>query len=48
MLADPDFYTRDAKRFAELTGMAAKLRAEKHAAEERWLEVAEMSETLSA
>jgi hypothetical protein len=27
--------------------MATKLRTEKHAAEERWLEVAEMAETLS-
>jgi len=47
VLADPDLYTRDPGRFTELTDMATKLRTEKHAAEERWLEVAEMAETLS-
>ena len=47
VLADPDLYTRDPKRFASLTEMAEKLRSEKHAAEERWLEVAEMAEMLS-
>ena len=47
VLADPDLYTRDAKRFAELTERAARLRGDKHAAEERWLEVAEMAETLA-
>ena len=48
VLADPDLYTRDATRFAELSEMAAKLRDKRHAAEERWLEVAEMAETLAA
>ena len=48
VLADPDLYTRDPKRFAELNDMAVKLRDERHAAEERWLEVAEMAETLAA
>jgi ATP-binding cassette subfamily F protein uup len=46
VLADPDLYTRDPKRFTELTDMAAKLRTQKHSAEERWLEVAEMAEQL--
>ena len=46
-LADPDLYVRDPRRFADLTDQAAKLRTEKHAAEERWLEVAEMAEELS-
>ena len=47
VLHDPDLYTRDPKRFAELTERSAELRAEKNAAEERWLEVAEMAEALS-
>jgi ATP-binding cassette subfamily F protein uup len=47
-LADPDLYARDPGRFGELTAKAAKLRAEKDAAEERWLEVAEMAESLGA
>ena len=48
VLHDPDLYTRDPKRFAELTERSAKLRTEKNAAEERWLEVAEMAEALSS
>ena len=47
LLHDPDLYTRDAKRFDDLTRRAATLREEKHAAEERWLEVAEMAEALA-
>jgi ATP-binding cassette subfamily F protein uup len=47
VLADADLYTRDPKRFSELTDRAARLRADKHIAEERWLEVAEMAEELS-
>jgi ATP-binding cassette subfamily F protein uup len=47
VLADPDLYVRDPKRFADLSDQAAKLRTEKHAAEERWLEVAELAEELS-
>ena len=46
LLHDPDLYARDPRRFAELTGKAAALRAEKDAAEERWLEVAAMAEEL--
>jgi len=48
VLADPDLYTRDANRFAELTVMAAKLRTARHEAEERWFQVAEMAEQLAA
>ncbi|HET6942167.1 MAG TPA: ATP-binding cassette domain-containing protein, partial [Sphingomicrobium sp.] len=47
VLADADLYTRDPGRFSELTDLATKLRADKHGAEERWLEVAEMAEELS-
>jgi ABC transport system ATP-binding/permease protein len=43
-LSDPSLYTRDHARFAALTAEIEKLRAEKDAAEERWLEVAEMVE----
>nr|WP_294847758.1 ATP-binding cassette domain-containing protein [uncultured Sphingomonas sp.] len=48
LLHDPDLYTRDPKRFADLTAKAETLRAEKNAAEERWLEVAAMAEELGA
>ena len=47
-LHDPDLYARDPKRFAELTGRIARHRAEKEAAEHRWLEVAELFESLSS
>jgi ATP-binding cassette subfamily F protein uup len=46
-LSDPDLYTRDPKRFAELTARIARHRADIEAAEVRWLEVAEMAEILS-
>jgi ATP-binding cassette subfamily F protein uup len=46
-LADPDLYTRDPKKFAALMDHIARLRADKEAAELRWLEVAEMAEELS-
>ena len=46
-LSDPDLYTRDPKRFAELTERIARNRAEIEAAEVRWLEVAEMAEELT-
>ncbi|MET1754945.1 ABC-F family ATP-binding cassette domain-containing protein [Novosphingobium sp. RD2P27] len=39
-LADPELYTRDPARFASLTASIEKARAEKDAAEERWLELA--------
>ncbi len=43
-LHDPALYTRDPAKFAALTEAAAKARNEKDAAEERWLELAEMVE----
>ena len=46
-LSDPDLYTRDHKRFAELTERIARHRADIEAAELRWLEVAEMAEQLA-
>ncbi len=46
-LHDPDLFTRDPKRFAELTERIARDRAEIEAAELRWLEVAEMAEALA-
>ena len=46
-LHDPDLYTRDPGRFAELTERIARNRAEIEAAELRWLEVAELAEALA-
>ncbi|OYX63423.1 MAG: elongation factor 3 [Novosphingobium sp. 32-60-15] len=43
-LADPDLYSKDPKKFDALMETIAKARAEKDAAEERWLELAEMVE----
>ncbi|MCJ2185967.1 ABC-F family ATP-binding cassette domain-containing protein [Novosphingobium beihaiensis] len=43
-LADPTLYTRDPKKFAALTAAIEKARADKEAAEERWLELAEQVE----
>ena len=48
LLHDPDLYARDPARFDELTRRAAELRAEKDAAEHRWLEVAELAEQLAS
>jgi len=48
ILADPDLYTRDPKRFAQLMAAIEKAKAERDAAEERWLELAEQAEALSA
>ena len=45
-LHDPDLFTRDPKRFAELTERIARHRADVETAELRWLEVAEMAEQL--
>jgi len=45
-LSDPDLYSKNPARFAELTAKIEKLRAERAAAEERWLELAEMVESL--
>ena len=47
-LADPDLYTRDPARFAALTRKIDAARAERDAAEERWLALAEMVEALGA
>ncbi len=47
-LHDPDLFSRDPKRFAELTERIARHRADVEAAELRWLEVAELAEGLSA
>lgn len=47
-LHDPDLYASDPKRFAALTAAIEKARAEKDAAELRWLELAEKIETLGA
>jgi ATP-binding cassette subfamily F protein uup len=46
-LHDPDLYSRDPTRFAELSQRAEQLRADKDAAELRWLEVAEMADALA-
>jgi ATP-binding cassette subfamily F protein uup len=46
ILSDPDLYTRDPARFAALTAAIDKARAERDAAEERWLELAEQVEAL--
>jgi ATP-binding cassette subfamily F protein uup len=46
-LTDPDLYTRDPKRFAALMASIDKARAERDAAEERWLELAEQVEALA-
>jgi ABC transport system ATP-binding/permease protein len=43
-LHDPDLYARDPTKFAALTDAVAKARADKDAAEERWLELAELVE----
>jgi ATP-binding cassette subfamily F protein uup len=42
--ANPDLYAKDPKKFDALMEALAKVRAEKDAAEERWLELAEMAE----
>ncbi len=46
LLADRDLYTRDPRRFAALTAAIAIAQAEKEAAEQRWLMLAEMAEGL--
>jgi ATP-binding cassette subfamily F protein uup len=43
-MADPALYTRDPKRFAALSAAIEAARAEKDAAEMRWLELAEQVE----
>jgi ATP-binding cassette subfamily F protein uup len=46
-LADPSLYSRDPRKFDTLTKAIEKARADKDAAEERWLELAEKAEGLS-
>ncbi|WP_068075929.1 ABC-F family ATP-binding cassette domain-containing protein [Novosphingobium lentum] len=43
-LADPALYVANPAKFAALTAAIAKAQADKHAAEERWLELAELVE----
>ncbi len=47
-LADPDLYNRHPARFNDLTAEIEKARAEKDAAEERWLMLAEQAEGLGS
>ncbi|MBM3595198.1 MAG: ABC-F family ATP-binding cassette domain-containing protein [Alphaproteobacteria bacterium] len=47
-LANPDLYTRDLAKFASLTAALENARAEKDAAEERWLALAEQIEAAEA
>jgi ATP-binding cassette subfamily F protein uup len=44
VLADPDLYTRDPKRFAAVNDAIAQLHSKKEEAELRWLELAEKAE----
>jgi len=44
LLADPELYAKDPQRFATISQGIANARAEKDAAEERWLMLAEMVE----
>ena len=45
LLGDPDLFARDPKRFDAIMKGIAAARAEKEAAEERWLELAELVES---
>jgi ATP-binding cassette subfamily F protein uup len=44
ILSDPDLYTADPQKFATISKGIENARAEKEAAEERWLELAELVE----
>jgi ATP-binding cassette subfamily F protein uup len=46
-MSDASLYSRNPARFAELTSLTDRLRAEKDAAEERWLMLAEKVEELA-
>jgi ATP-binding cassette subfamily F protein uup len=46
-LHDPDLFAQSPVKFAALTAELTRLRTEKDAAEERWLEVAAMAEELA-
>jgi ATP-binding cassette subfamily F protein uup len=39
LLDDPDFYTRDRKRFADISDSLAEVESDLAAAEERWLQL---------
>ncbi|MDP7325073.1 MAG: ABC transporter C-terminal domain-containing protein, partial [Qipengyuania citrea] len=43
ILSDPTLYTADPQRFANISQGIENARAEKDAAEERWLELAEQA-----
>jgi ATP-binding cassette subfamily F protein uup len=45
LLGDPDLFARDPARFAAISHGIASARAEKEAAEERWLTLAELVES---
>ena len=47
ILHDPDLYRRDPDRFAQLSAAIEKAKAERDAAEERWLTLAEQAEALA-
>ncbi|RHW18303.1 ATP-binding cassette domain-containing protein [Sphingomonas gilva] len=47
-LADPELYTRNPDKFAALSSAIEKARAERDAAEERWLTLAEQVERLAS
>jgi len=47
-LADPELYARDPGRFAQLMRAIEAARAERDAAEERWLELAEQVEAMAS
>ncbi|MGZ8999008.1 MAG: ATP-binding cassette domain-containing protein, partial [Allosphingosinicella sp.] len=47
ILSDPDLYSRDPERFAQLTAAIEKARAERDRAELRWLELAEQADALT-
>ena len=44
ILSDPGLYTNDPQKFATINKGLENARAEKHAAEERWLQLAELVE----
>jgi ATP-binding cassette subfamily F protein uup len=48
LLSDHDLYLRDPRTFEALTDAIAAARAEREAAEHRWLELAEQAEALGA
>ena len=48
VLADPNLYTRDPKRFANVNAELERVRADLAIAEERWLALAEMEAALAS